>query len=94
MKPTGKTTKAPVFDAEGYQLGLRDLNGEPLPDLRRVVAQPLKHGGSRPGAGRKPTGRKAVLLRLTPATIRVLHAAAKREGKTMSAIAEEKLAQG
>lgn len=35
MKTTGKRPKtpAPVFDAEGYQTNLTDLNRTPLPDL-------------------------------------------------------------
>jgi hypothetical protein len=94
MKTTGKTKtpKAPVFDAEGYQVNLSTLNGAPLPDLSRVAAQPLQRGGARPGAGRKPSGRQPVLLRLTPATVRALRAAARRQGKTLSDVAEERLA--
>jgi hypothetical protein len=95
MKTTGKTTPSepPAFDAEGYQTNLGSLNGAPLPDLKRVSARPLHHGGARPGAGRKPSGRKPVLLRLAPATLRVLRAAARRQGKTLSDIAEERLAR-
>jgi len=63
MKTIGKTKKAeaPVFDAEGYQVNLSTLDGTALPDLKRVVAQPLNHGGARHGAGRKPSGRKPIL---------------------------------
>ncbi len=92
MKTTGKTKtiKPPVFDAEGYQTNLTDLNGTPLPDLKKVKVRPL-WGGARPGAGRKPSGRQPVLLRLTPKTVRSLRAAARKQGKTISEVAEERL---
>jgi hypothetical protein len=98
MKPTGKRTriKPPIFDAEGYQTNMTSLNGEPLPDLRKGVTFPLYpqfHGGARAGAGRKPTGRLPIVLRLTPATIRALRTAAHRKGTTLSALAEDKLAR-
>lgn len=94
MKTTGKKPKnpAPVFDAEGYQTKLTDLNRTPLPDLRRVQTRPPRWGGVRPGAGRQPTGRQPVLLRLTPKTVRSLRASAKKQGKTLSDLAEERLA--
>lgn len=92
MKPTGKTkkTKTPVFDAEGSQTNLSSLNGTPLPDLSKVKARPL-WGGARHGAGRKPTGRQPVLLRLTPKTVRSLRAAARQQGKSISEVAEARL---
>lgn len=92
MKTTGKTKtiKPPVFDAEGYQTNLTDLNGTPLPDLKKVKVRPL-WGGARLGAGRKPSGRQPVLLRLTPKTVRSLRAAARKQGKTISEVAEERL---
>ena len=34
MKP-----KKPLFDAEGYQTNIKDLNGTPLPDLSKVKAR-------------------------------------------------------
>jgi hypothetical protein len=94
MKTTGKTksAEAPVFDADGYQANLSTLNGASLPDLRRVVPLPLRRGGARRGAGRKPTGRQPILLRLAPATVRALRAAARRQGKSLSDLAEERLA--
>ncbi len=93
MKPTGKTktSKKPVFDAEGYQTNLTDLNGTPLPDLSKVKTRPF-WGGARPGAGRKSSGRQPVLLRLTPQTVRQLRTAARKQGKTVSDLAEERLA--
>lgn len=92
MKPSGKTKRPepPTFDAEGYQTNLKDLNGTPLPDLRKVRAVPL-WGGARRGAGRKASGRQPVLLRLTPKTIRLLRTAARKQGKSISDIAEERL---
>jgi hypothetical protein len=94
MKTTGKTkpAKRPTFDAEGYQTNLTDLNRSALPDLGKVKARPLSWGGARPGAGRKSSGRQPVLLRLTPATLRFLRRTAKAEGKSLSDLAEEKLA--
>lgn len=93
MKTTGKTKtgRPPVFDAEGYQTNLTDLNGTPLPNLSEVQARPLSWGGARDGAGRKSTGRQPVLLRLTPKTVRNLRATARKQGKTISEIAEARL---
>jgi len=88
MKKHNGSPKKPVFDAEGYQVNLKDLNGETLPDAARVK---FKHGGVRAGAGRKPVGRKAILLRLSPSVIAALRARAKAEHKTLSDIAEERL---
>jgi hypothetical protein len=95
MKTTGKPKhrETPAFDADGYQVNLSSLNGLVLPDLKRLVAQPLRRGGARRGAGRKPTGRQPILLRLAPATVRALRATARRQGKTLSDVAEAKLAQ-
>lgn len=94
MKPTGKNKKPriepPIFDAEGYQTNIKDLNGTPLPDLRQVKARPF-WGGARRGAGRKPSGRQPVLLRLTPKTVRSLRAAARQQGKSISDVAEARL---
>lgn len=91
---TGKNRKAriepPVFDAEGYQTNIKDLNGTPLPDLEKVRAM-SSWGGTRKGAGRKSTGRQPVLLRLTPKTVRRLRAAARKQGKTISEVAEARL---
>ena len=95
MKTTGKTIspKTPAFDADGYQTNLTSLNGTALPDLRTVKARPL-WGGARSGAGRRPTGRQPVLLRLTPKTVRSLRAAARQQGKSISEVAEARLVPG
>ncbi len=94
MKTTGKRRKppSPTFDAEGYQTNLADLNGTPLPDLAAAKVQPQAWGGARQGAGRKASGRRPVLLRLTPKTVVRLRAAARKQGKTVSDLAEERLA--
>lgn len=94
MKSTGKNKKPkidpPVFDAEGYQTNIKNLNGTPLPDLSKVQAVSF-WGGAREGAGRKSTGRQPVLLRLTPKTLRSLRAAARKQGKSISEVAEARL---
>lgn len=38
MKKITRKIPKPVFDKDGYQINMTDLNGEPLPDLR---AKPL-----------------------------------------------------
>ena len=85
-----RKVQPPVFDAEGYQTNLKDLNGTPLPDLSKVQAVSF-WGGAREGAGRKSTGRQPVLLRLTPKTVRRLRAAARKQGKSISEVAEARL---
>jgi hypothetical protein len=60
-------------------------------DLLHGRARIVPHGGARPGAGRKPTGRLPVTLRLKPGLLRKLRAQAKREGKTLSEVAETRL---
>lgn len=85
-----RKVQPPIFDAEGYQTNIKDLNGTPLPDLSKVQAVSF-WGGSREGAGRKSSGRQPVLLRLKPKTVRRLRAAARKQGKTISEVAEERL---
>jgi len=92
MKKHNRNLNKPAFDAEGYQGNIQDLNSEALPDPAKLQFKPFKHGGARSGAGRKPMGRKPVLLRLSPAVITALRAKAKAEQKTLSAVAEERLA--
>jgi len=88
-----KHNKKPEFDAEGYQIAMNDLNGEVLPNLPSLKFKPLPRGGARPGAGRKPSGREPIMLRLRPAIARRLRAAAKKQGKTLSEVAEARLAK-
>jgi hypothetical protein len=87
-----KTSERPQFNSSGYQINIEDLNGEPLPDLGKLEFRPLRHGGARVGAGRKPSGRKAVLLRLSPKVIAALRKEAERNHKTLSDVAEARLA--
>jgi len=87
-----KLVEKPRFNSAGYQVNMKDLNGEPLPDLEKLDFRPLKHGGARIGAGRKPSGRKAILLRLSPKLISALRKEAERNHKTLSDVAEERLA--
>lgn len=89
MKNTGKHSPKPIFDAEGYQTNLDDLNGEGLPQLGKLDVRPLSHGGARPGAGRKLSGNKPIMLHLPPQTIRRLRLQAKRQKKGNSELADE-----
>ena len=92
--PKCKTHPKPAFDSEGYQSNLSSLNGDALPDLKRVRVKPLKHGGSRAGAGRKPSGNQPILLRLSPGTLRKLRQEAKRRKQPLSKTANESLLLG
>jgi hypothetical protein len=91
MKRKTKQIEKPRFNSAGYQVNLKDLNGEPLPNLEKLSFRPFKHGGTRVGAGRKPSGRKPVLLRLSPRVISGLRKEAKQNHKTLSEVAEEHL---
>jgi hypothetical protein len=86
-----RKVQPPVFDAASYQTNIKDLNGTPLPDLSKVRVKSL-WGGAHEGAGRKSTGRQPVLRRLKPKTVRSLRAAARKQGITISEVAEERLA--
>jgi hypothetical protein len=92
MKKKIERIEKPSFNNGGYQVNMKDLNGEPLPNLGKLDFQPFKHGGARIGAGRRPSGRKAVLLRLSPKLISALRKEAERNHKTLSDVAEERLA--
>lgn len=63
MKPRSKA-KPLIFDAEGYQTNLKDLNGTPLPDLSKVRAF------SGRSASPKTSGRPPILLRHLRSTAR------------------------
>ena len=84
-----RIVEKPAFDAEGYQVNLHDLNGEALPKPA-LKFKPFKQGSARAGAGRKPLARVPVTLRLHPAVIKALRAKAER--KSLSTVAEERLA--
>jgi len=94
MKKKIEPIEKPRFNKAGYQVNMQGLNGEALPDLGKLDFRPFKHGGARAGAGRKPSGRKAVLLRLSPKLIASLKKEAVRNHKTLSDVAEERLAHG
>lgn len=91
MKNTGRKITKPTFDKDGYQTNLTELNGEALPVIDPKELRPMR-GGARAGAGRKPSGKVPVLLRLSPATAKHLRATAKRENLTLSEVAERQLA--
>jgi len=91
MKKRIHRLEKPQFDADGYQVNIKDLNGEALPNLKKLNSQPFAHGGARVGAGRKSSGRKQVLLRLNPDLISEMRMEAKRTHKTLSDIAEARL---
>jgi hypothetical protein len=93
MKKRMKLIEKPQFNKAGYQANIKDLNGEPLPNLEKLAFRPFKHGGARVGSGRKASGRKAVLLRLSPRVISGLRKEAKRDHKTLSDVAEGRLAR-
>lgn len=59
--------------------------------LKAGRARIVPHVGARPGAVRKPSGRLPITLRLKPALVSKLRAQAKREGKTLSEVAEARL---
>ena len=74
----------------------RDIDFSDTPEitaanLKSGRVRLVGRGGARPGAGRKPSGRQPVSLRLRPSLIAALRKQAKREGKTISDIAEAKL---
>jgi hypothetical protein len=94
MKKKINLVEKPQFNQAGYQINMKDLNGEPLPNPAKLDLRPFKHGGVRTGAGRKPSGRKAVLLRLSPKLILALRKEADLHHKTLSEVAEERLAHG
>jgi hypothetical protein len=46
------------FNLAGYQAKLKDLNGEVLPNLKKLAFRPLKHGGTRIGTKRMSLGHR------------------------------------
>ena len=61
-------------------------------DVASGRVQIASQGGARAGAGRKPTGRVPMTLRLRPEVAARLRAKAKRLGKSISEVAEPHLA--
>ena len=70
---------------------MKDLALENRPDRTKRALPFSQHGGARPGAGRKPSGRQPVLLRLNPAVISALRHEAARKRQTLSEVAEARL---
>ncbi len=67
---------------------------EPIKIGRRVGRNVLPgHGGARAGAGRPPSGKKAVTLRLPAKLIKSVQRDAKRAGMTMSEFVASKLSR-
>ncbi len=94
MKNKNGRIEKPGFNRAGYQIDLKDLNGEPLPDPAKLDFKPFRHGGKRMGAGRKRSGRRPILLRLSPKLILALRKEAEQRHQTLSEVAERRLAQG
>jgi hypothetical protein len=55
MKKKMKPMEKPRFNSAGYQISLKDLNGEPLPILETLSFQPsvMAGRGPAPGASRR-----------------------------------------
>jgi hypothetical protein len=65
---------------------------EPIEIGRRVGREILPgHGGPRAGAGRPPTGKKPITLRLPPKLLATVRRDAKRAGQTISEFVAAKL---
>jgi len=90
--------KSPGYNARMERLkNIRDedIDFSDIPELtdeQLALAIRPGRGGVRPGAGRKPSGRTPIMLRLRPAIARKLRAAARREKLTISDVAERWLA--
>lgn len=54
MRKKIEHAEKPRLSNAGYQVNLKGLNGEPLPDLGRLDFRPFKRGGARTGTGCKP----------------------------------------
>lgn len=65
---------------------------EPIKIGRRVGREiPPGHGGPRAGAGRPPSGNRAITLRLPPKLLAAARRDAKRAGQTLSGFVAAKL---
>lgn len=64
--------------------------GEDVSDYFDLSRAKLSHGGVRPGAGRKPTGKQRKVIKITPDAIERFQAFAKRRNlASFSAAVEE-----
>jgi hypothetical protein len=53
MKGEIDPIEGPQFNNAGYQGNLKDLNGEPLPNPKKLAFRPFKHGRTKVGAAPK-----------------------------------------
>ena len=88
--PEGKARWKRLRNMRDEDIDLSDI--PELTDEQLALATRPGRGGIRPGAGRKPSGRAPIMLRLRPAIARKLRTAARREKLTVSDIAERWLA--
>jgi len=89
--PEGGARWARLQNIRDEDIGFPDI--PELTDEQFARATRPGRDGARLGAGRKPSGNRSVQIRLRPATVRRLHAAAKRRKTTLSQIVEEQLAR-
>ena len=90
-KPLTAAQRARLARISDRDIDFRDTPEITADDVASGRVKLVGRGGARPGAGRKPSGRQPVSLRLRPATIAALRRQAKREGRTLSDVAEQKL---
>ncbi len=90
-KPLTAAQRRRFVDIKDKDINFSDTPSITAKDLAKGTVKPAGRGGSRAGAGRKPSGRVPVSLRLKPTTISKLRARAKKEGRSLSDVAEEKL---
>jgi hypothetical protein len=76
-KPLSAQQRAKLAGLKDRDIDFSDNPEMTATDLKRGLLKPVGRGGFRPGAGRKPSGRQPVSLR--------------REGKTISEVAEDRL---
>ena len=88
--PEGKARWERLKNMRDEDIDLSDIP-EPTDEQLARAIRPGR-GGARVGAGRKPSGRLPITLRLRPAIARKLRMAARRENLTVSDVAERWLA--
>jgi len=77
MKPNSSARKP--ARTTGRNLEARFARGEAALDYFDAARAIVTHGGARPGAGRKPSGKVRKTVKLSPAAIRRVRAFARRE---------------
>jgi len=88
--PEGKARWERLKNMRDEDIDLSDIPELTDEQLARAVRP--GRGGARVGAGRKPSGRAPITLRLRPSLARKLRSAARREKLTVSDVAERWLA--